>query len=153
MSTSYNMAPILSGLLGGLLAIIFCRSLSRWIPRYFRGADTERLVEKYRVAIRTANLCFFGGWLGGIAAYHFELLPSDDWRGLAIGSGLGSLSAAIALHASSRLYRKSSKETFVAYAVSQSLPPTVIYGIFVLLSIASTAAMASLLLQFFANSQ
>lgn len=148
MSSSDYLPSIMSGLLGGLLAIIFCRSLSQWVPRYFRGASTGTLVEKYRSAIRCANIAFFGGWIGGIGIYRFELLPSDDWRGLAIGSGLGAISAVIALHVASRLYCKSPKEIFVAYAVSQSLPPPVIYGVFVLLSGASAAAISSVLLQF-----
>lgn len=140
-----SIRPLFSGLVGGLLAILFCHVLSRWVPQVCNGKSAATLIRENRAAIWLANGFFFGGLLAGIAIYQLGFLPSDDWRGLALGAGGGSLAALGALAVLAFVTGHSPKEAYVAYAVSQKTPVVLVYGILMLCIASFAAAVASLL--------
>lgn len=137
-----SIRPVLSGSLGGTLAVLLCRALSRWIPRTCNGKHARTLVREYRWGIRCANLAVFAGLIGGISIYQCGYLPADDWRGLALGVGAGSLLALVSLSVAG-LARRSPREALVAFAMSQSLPLPLLYALAVAAIAAFAAAAAS----------
>ncbi|WMJ68350.1 hypothetical protein [Stenotrophomonas sp. 24(2023)] len=140
-----SIRPVFSGLAGGFLAILFCHALSRWVPRVCNGKRVATLVRENRAAIWLANGFFLGGLLAGIAIYQFGFLPDDDWRGIALGAGGGSIAALGELAVLALVAGRSPKEAYVAYAVSQKTPVVLIYGILILCTASFAAAVASLL--------
>lgn len=140
-----SVRPVFSGLCGGLLAILFCHALSRWVPQVCNGKNAATLIRENRAAIWLANGLFFGGLLAGIAFYQFGFFPRDDWRGLALGAGGGSLAALGSLAMLAFVTGRSPKEAYVAYAVSQQTPVVLVYGILMLCIASFAAAVASLL--------
>lgn len=140
-----SIRPVFSGLGGGVLAILVCHALSRWVPEVCNGKSASTLIRENRAAIWLANGLFFVGLLAGISIYQFGFLPGDDWRGLALGAGAGSLAALGALAMLAFVTGHSPKEAYVAYAVSQKAPVVLVYGILMLCIASFAAAVASLL--------
>jgi hypothetical protein len=143
-----SIRPILSGTLGGLLAIYFCNALSRWVPKVCNGKSADTLTGENRVAIWIANSFFFLGILGGIAIYSLGYLPNDDWRGLAVGTGGGSIAALAVFPAFAIGQRRSVKEAYVAYAISQQTPLMLVFGILMTCIALFAAAVGSLAVEF-----
>lgn len=137
--------PVFSGLVGGVLAVFFCYALSRWVPQVCNGKSAETLIRENRAAIWIANALFLGGLLAGIAIYQLGFLPNDDWRGLALGAGGGSLAALLVLPLLALMMGRSPKEAYVAYAISLKTPVALVYGILMLCAVAFAAAFSSLL--------
>jgi len=99
-----------------------------------------------RVAIWLANGFFFAGIVAGIYIYHVGLLPEDDWRGLALGVGGGSVLALGVLFTMPLAKGNRPKEAVVAYAASQKSPAILIYGVLSFCSASFAVAVTSLLL-------
>lgn len=137
--------PLFSGLAGGILATFFCMLLRRWVPEVCNGKDASILMRENRVGVWLANALFFCGIAAGIAIYQLGLLPSSDWRGLALGVGGGSIVALSVLFLFALARGKSPKEAYVAFAIAQSTPIALLYGILMLSVAAFAAAAASLL--------
>ena len=137
-----SIRPLFSGLAGGVLAVLFCLALSRWIPQVCNGKSAEALVRENRTAIWLANASFLGGLVAGIAIYQLGLLPSSDWRGIALGAGGGSIVALAVLALLAAASGRSSKEALVAYAISQKTPAALLYGALAV-CVASFAAAVS----------
>ncbi len=96
------------------------------------------------MAILLANGFFLFGLLIGISIYKLGYFSSDDWRGLALGAGGGSLAGLGALAVMAFVKGNSLKEIYVAYAVSQKTPVVLLYGILMLCAASFAAAIASL---------
>jgi len=124
-----SIRPIFSGLLGGLIAVVLCNWMSRWVPVVCNRKGVATLLRQNRIGIWLANILFFVGLIGGIAIYQLGYLPETDWRGLALGFGSGCLTALLILPASAILSGRSPKEALVAYAISQKTPTILLYGI------------------------
>lgn len=140
-----SIRPILSGLLGGILAILFCNALSRWVPQICNGKSAETLIRENRVAIWLANALLFAGLLASIAIYQVGFLLNDDWRGGGLGAGGGCIVALAMLPVVALVTGHSPKEAYVAYAISQRTPITLLYGILVLGVVLFATAVASLI--------
>ena len=136
--------PMISGLLGGLAAILFCAALARWVPRIFNGNNAETLIKQNRIGILIANLLLFLGVLLGIGTYMFGFFSNDDWRGLALGAGGGSIAALSALPLIALVMGHRPKEAYVAFAISQKTPVSLLYGLLVLAVALFVTAVASL---------
>jgi hypothetical protein len=134
--------PVFSGVLGASLAAGLCILLRRWVPEIYNGKNAATLVGENRAGLWLANSLFFCGIISGILIYQFGFLPKSDWRGLALGVGGGSIAALAALFLFALVRRKSPKETYVAFAIMQSTPNFLLYGMLIL-SIAAFAAAAS----------
>nr|WP_315495289.1 hypothetical protein [uncultured Rhodoferax sp.] len=139
--------PAISGLAGGLIAIIFCRALAEWVPEVCNGKSAQTLIRQNRPGIWLANIFFLGGILAGIAIYQLGFLPNSDWRGFALGIGGGSICALLALLLMALATRHSPKEAYVAFAVSQQTPIAILYGGLVLCATAFVSAAVSLFVQ------
>lgn len=142
-----SIRPVISGIVGGLIAIVFCRALARWVPDVCNGKSAETLTRQNRYGIWLANAFFLGGILIGIAIYQLGFLPNSDWRGLALGAGAGSICALIVLPVMALMMGHSPKEAYVAFAVSQQTPIVIVYGVLVLCVAAFFSAALSLLMQ------
>lgn len=134
---------IFSGLAGGLLAILLADGLSRWSPSVSHRKHARLLIRENRRGIVLANSLFFTGLLFAVAIYHLEFVPRDDWRGLALGVGSGSLAALISLPIPAILQGRTPNEAYVAYAVSQRAPLYLVYGLLTLCVAASAFAINS----------
>jgi hypothetical protein len=144
---SEMVRPIFSGLFGGAIAMAFCRAVSRWVPEVCNGKMTVTLLRENRVGIWVANALFLCGFLVGIGIYQLGLLPNNDWRGLAIGVGGGSILAIAALPLLACFTGSSAKEAYVAFAVSQKTPIVILYGVLVLFIVVFAIATTALLFQ------
>lgn len=140
-----SAGPIFSGVVGGLIAILLCHALARWIPDVCDGKSVEVIVLENRVAIWCANAFFYSGWGASVAIVWLGFLPNDDWRALGLGVGGGSLAALISLPVVGVISGNSPKETFIAYAVSNQSPVLLVYGILLLCVISLMVALVSLL--------
>lgn len=139
------MRPMISGVLGGLFAMIFCRALAGWIPQICNGKSAETILRENRVLILVANALFFCGILIGFALSQFGLLSDADWRAVALGLGGGSAAALISLPLLATIRGSSPKEAFVAFAISQNVPPILLYSVLILLSAWFAAAISTVL--------
>ncbi|MYN26850.1 hypothetical protein [Duganella levis] len=142
-----SIRPIISGLLGGLLAIAFCIALARWVPRIFNGKNAETLIRQNRISIGIANFLLFLGLLVGICIYMSGFLLNDDWRGLALGAGGGSIAALAALPLVALVTGNRPKEAYVAFAISQKTPVPLLYGVLVLAVALFVTAATSLFMK------
>lgn len=137
--------PLFCGLLGGTLAILFCRVVARWVPQVFNGKSAHVLMQENRLGIAVSNILLFAGILVGIGVYHYGLLPESDWRGLALGVGVGCICALVVLPLLALLRGNNFREAYVAYAISQGLPVIFFYVIFVVLIVVFAIAFPVLL--------
>jgi hypothetical protein len=140
-----ELRPILSGLVGGLIAIWLCTALARWLPEVCNGKSVETLVVEHRTAIWCANILLILGLAGAMALFGFKAIESDDWRALGIGLGGGSLAALISLALFGTFKRSPLKEVYVAYAVSQKAPVFLVYGILICCMVSFFVAVSSFL--------
>lgn len=143
MTLFYQSSPLISGIIGGIIASVLCLCLSKWVPKICNGKSAERLSSENKNAIFIANSLFFIGIVSSIAMYYVGLFKKDDWRGFAIGTGGGSIAALIFLLLFAVFNKRSPKETFVAFSISQQTPPILLYGIFTLTIGAFFAAVIS----------
>jgi len=137
--------PVISGVVGGLLAAIFCRALARWVPEICNGKSSAMLLSENHVPIWIANSLFFSGILVGFALVQLRVLSDTDWRVIALGLGGGGIAALASLTLFALVRGGSAKEAYVAYAISQKCPAILLYGILVLLSAWFAAALLGLL--------
>lgn len=135
---------MISGIVGGMLGIIFCALLARWIPLVFNGKTRSQLLDENRLSIVLANISFLSGILGGIALYFYKIFQNNDWRGIFIGSGSGVLAAIFFILTITLIRNGNVKEAYVAYAVSQGAPLFVIYSIFAIVLAGFFSAIFSL---------
>lgn len=142
-----SVRPVFSGLVGGFIAIIFCRALARWVPEVCNGKNATTLIRENRFGIWFANISFFIGFLVGIAIYQLGFLLSSDWRGLALGVGGGSICALVVLPLMALAVGHSPKEAYVAFAVSQRTPIAIVYGVLVLCVGFFASAVVNLFMQ------
>ena len=123
--------PILSGLLGGLVATILCAAWSKWLPRGMNGKAADILLLQHRVAVRLANAAFLAGI--GIALYMYVWggYVSNDWRPIALGTGISLTAPLVILPLVAWSRRCSAGEAYVAFALNQRMPVFVLYPLLV----------------------
>jgi hypothetical protein len=123
--------PIISGLIGGLIAIWLSIVLARWLPKVCNGKSVETLVLEYRYAIWFANSLLALGFVGTLALWMSKTMGNDDWRAAGLGIGGGCVAMLIGLALFGIVRRSPLKEVYVAYAVSQKTPVFLVYGILI----------------------
>jgi hypothetical protein len=136
------LGPIISGVAGAAVAGWVSIVLARWIPTVCNAKSAAVLLRENRPAIYAANGLFLLGLLGAIGLYKFGWLRVNDWRGLALGFGVGTLASALALPLFAMAAGRSPREAIVAYAISQMVPTALLYVLFAL-GIACFAAAAA----------
>ena len=127
-----DLRPILSGLVGGLVAVWLSRRLSRWIPDALHGKSAQLLTAENRLSIWLANAGSALGLLAALSLYQWGGFPDNDWRPLGLGFGFALASPLAVLPLAALSQGRGVKECLVAYAISQGIPVPVIYGLLML---------------------
>jgi hypothetical protein len=139
-----SVQPIISGLVGGSIAMWLTTKWMRWVPEVFRRKSAGTLLEEHHSAVVIADCLFFVGLLVGLALYQFAGFERNDWRPIVLGFGLASVGPLCSLLVVSLVTRRNPKEAFVAFAISQRTPLVLIYGLLVLGAITFFATIAAL---------
>jgi hypothetical protein len=119
-----DVRPIISGLVGGALAVALSAALSRRIPKAFRGKSANALLREFRTPIKVANWLCLLGLLSAIVLYRWAEFSSHDWRPLGLGFGLMLSTPLVVLPLSALLTKRAPSEAVVAYCLSQKMPVT-----------------------------
>lgn len=127
-----EIRPIITGTLGGLVAIVLGNLWLKRAPRTFNGKSREWLTATYRHAIFVANALLATGAGIGIALYPIAGFANSDWKPLGLGFGGGCLAALLALSIIPLLTRGSPRDAYAAYAISQRTPQIILYPILIL---------------------
>lgn len=140
------LRPVLSGLVGAVIALWFLRKISRWVPTTCNGRPVAELAYKHRWKVRCANVLGFAALLSGIALYKLEFFTDNDWRGLGLAFGAACVLPALVLIVSSAFEgREAVREALVSYAVGQDTPPLLLNSIMVAGTILFFVTVASML--------
>jgi hypothetical protein len=139
-----DVGPIASGVAGAILAGWVCAALARWVPAVCNGKDAKTLRRENRTAIYLSNGCFLAGLLAAVLVYKSGIATVHDWRPLAVGFGAGAVAPVAILPASAALAGREPREALVAYAVSQMMPPALLYAVFALGSACLAAGIVGL---------
>jgi len=138
------LGPIVSGVVGGLITLRLTKAWAKWVPTVFNGKAKADLLSEHRVAIYTANGLFYTGILGGLALYLVAGFARTDWRPAALGFGFASVGPLVSLFVLSVALGRNPKEAYVAFAISQRTPLSLVYGVLAVGVAAFCAAIASL---------
>jgi hypothetical protein len=92
-----------------------------------RRAAAHRSVEQNRGPIFISNVLFFGGLLFGIYLYGNGTFEKSDWRGMGIGFGVSCFGPMVVLPLSSAIRGRRVGEAFVAFSISQKMPPWLLF--------------------------
>lgn len=124
-----SIRPIVSGLLGGVIAIWVGNYMTRYLPREWAGKSAAVLVEQNRGPIFISNVLFFGGLLFGIYLYGNGTFEKSDWRGMGIGFGVSCFGPMVVLPLASAIRGRRVGEAFVAFSISQKIPPWLLFSL------------------------
>lgn len=125
-----SIRPIVSGIIGGLVAAWLLGKLSRWVPETGGDRPIKEVLFQNRWKVRIANVVGFACLIGAVALYKFDIFASNDWRGLGLGFGAACLLPTLVLiGASLSGGSQAVREALVAYAVGQDTPPALLNGI------------------------
>lgn len=117
-----EVRPIISGIVGGALAVALSAALSRWIPKAFRGKSANELLREFRTPIKVTNWLSTFGLLSAIVLYGWAGFSSHDWHPVGLGFGLMLSTPLVVLPLSAILYKQSPTDAVVAYCISQKMP-------------------------------
>ena len=140
-----TIRPIVSGIIGAVIAGWLFTKWARWVPVKVGAKGRERLLNEHRRTIRVANALAFSGILIGLLCYWSGWLSRNDWRGLGLGAGLMAL-LPIAYMAVTCAARgpEAIKECLVTYAISQKTPTGLLFGLMALMIMAGVVSAVSL---------
>jgi hypothetical protein len=122
-----DLRPVISGVTGGIIAILLGVFVARRWPQQFNEKNKEVLIRENRSAIWAANLSFFLGLIGAIAMYQWMGFERSDWRPLCLGFGVALTTPALALSLMTFLRGRDQHQAYIAYALSQGIPPKLLY--------------------------
>lgn len=140
-----TIRPILSGIIGAMIAGWLATKWARWIPRTVGAKGRVQLLKEHRTTIRIANVLSFMGIMFALACYYGGWLHNNDWRGAGLGAGLMvflPLCYIVVVNASRGM--ESIRECLAAYAISQRMPPIIFFTLVALLLLAGIMSIVSL---------
>lgn len=141
-----SMRPVISGLIGGVISVWLLRRLAKSVPDACGTKGADELVQENKLKILVANILFFAVIVGGVALYRFGYFERNDWRGLLLIFGVGTVTPALFLFFSSVAGGiRRVKEAYAAYAVAQRVPLGILYAGFALGSICLFVALGSVI--------
>jgi len=140
-----DIRPIISGLVGGLVAIGLAKSWERWVPKASGDKPAAYLLDTYRGAIRIANGLLACGGVAALSLYWLGWFDEHQWQPLGLGFGGGSTAALLALAVLPLVWGGAPRDAFVAYAISQRAPAWLLYFFMTALAASFPAAVWSLL--------
>lgn len=141
----FFLRPVISGVIGGIVAAWLCSRMAAWVPVFRNGKPADVLLRENRFSIWGGNLIFFFGIFLGIAFYQLGYFENSDWRGFALGTGAGCLGALIVIPIQAVASGREMAEAYVAFAISQRTPTIVLYAI-VIVGVGGFSAAAVTLL-------
>jgi hypothetical protein len=121
--------PILSGLVGGLIATWLAARWAKTLPQTFSGKSNDQLLREHRLAIWLANGLFLAGLGISLAMYQFGNYSSTDGTPLLLGFGFSGFMPILALLIIPIARNQRPAEAYYAFSVSQNSPMGVTYGI------------------------
>ena len=122
----YEHSPIISGIVGGLIAMGLAWLWSGWLPKPRNGISPETLKLQYRVEILTSNTATGAGMIAGIAMYSWGGFDSKDWRPFALCFGIAFSAPLLLLPLVASIRGGRPSEAFAAYALAQKTPLVVL---------------------------
>jgi hypothetical protein len=123
----YEHSPVVSGVIGGLIAMGLAWLWSGWLPKGQNGKSPETLKFQYRREVWLANTATGAGMLGALAMYFWGGHASNDWRPLALGVGFAFSAPLAVLPVVASLRGGKASEAFTAYALAQKTPPMLLF--------------------------
>jgi hypothetical protein len=136
--------PVLSGIVGGIIATWLIRYWSRRLPSSWRSQPREALLRRHRAAVRAGNALFFIGLVAGVSLYWIGGFASTDYRPMLWAFGLASVLPLAAIGLLSVVSRRSASEAYVAFSLGQGTPIWATYGLLGAGVVAFFFAVASL---------
>jgi hypothetical protein len=116
--------PIVTGLLGGLLAAGLSRLLRNQLPRGVNGKSVAELIATYRGHYRFCGGVFISSLVTAMLFFQRNWVASNDWRVLALAFGGGAIAPLALVYLWMRLRGDGSfQEMWVAFAAQDGYPP------------------------------
>jgi hypothetical protein len=128
----YEHSPVVSGVIGGLVAMGLAWIWSGWLPKGQNGKSAETLKFQYRTEVWLANAATGAGILGALAMYFWGGYASDDWRPIALGFGFAFSAPLAVLPIVASFRGGKANEAFTAYALAQKTPPVLLFPLLAL---------------------
>ena len=124
--------PIISGLLGAVVTTWLCAAWAKWLPKGKAGKDANTILLQNRIAVILANASFFTGLGIGIYLYFGAGYASNDWRPIALSTGIAFSAPLLVLPLVAKFRGTPIAEAYVAFALNQKTPMFVLYPILAL---------------------
>jgi hypothetical protein len=128
----YEHGPVVSGIIGGLVAMGLAWLWSGWLPKGQNGKSAETLKFQYRIEVWLANAATGAGILGALAMYFWGGYASNDWRPFALGFGFAFSAPLLVLPLVAGVRGGKASEAFTAYALAQKTPPLILFPLLAL---------------------
>ena len=128
----YEHSPVVSGVIGGLIAMGLAWLWSGWLPKGQNGKSADTLKLQYRTEVWLANAATGAGILGALAMYFWGGYASNDWRPLALGFGFAFSAPLVVLPLVASFRGGKASEAFTAYALAQKTPPALLFPLLAL---------------------
>jgi hypothetical protein len=139
-----DLRPILSGVIGGAIAIGVGVWWQRRQPEDLRRAR-QAIFENHKIAVYLASFLCFAGIVAGLMLYQYAGFKNTDLAPLGLGFGGGLTAATLTLVILPSITGRSVRQAFIAFAESEQVPPVLIYailGLGVLLFVGTLASLA-----------
>jgi hypothetical protein len=115
------MQPIISGIIGSIIAILLCSWWLKKRPLHISKEMKEKLIIKYKSNIRITNFVVAGIIIFGIIIFKLGYVQANEWRVATLILGCALSSPFISLNM--RLKGESSfNEALIAYSIKQKAP-------------------------------
>jgi hypothetical protein len=140
-----TIRPVLSGIIGAIIAGWLVNKMARWVPAKVGTKGRKRLLQEHKSTIRVANGLALLGIGIGILCYWSGWLSRNDWRGAGLGAGLMSiLPVGYMVITNAARGAEAIKECLVSYAIAQKTPVALLFGLMGFLIVAGIVSAVSL---------
>jgi hypothetical protein len=121
--------PIITGLIGGVIATWLMARWAKNLPQTFSGKSNGQLLHEHRWAVWLANALFLAGIGIALVMYKIGGYPGTDLTPILLGFGLAGVMPVLALLAVPLARGQRPAEALYAFSVGQHSPMGVTYGI------------------------
>lgn len=141
-----EMRPLLSGIIGAIIAFLLARVLCKSFPDYYSEERLENVRSEYGTLSRFLNFLSAFGFSSGLSLYYLDMLPRNDWRGFGVALGLTAtlpllfLTIIVARRGINRAFN-----VLNAFARIQHTPRILIYSVLLFFLLTGIVAVYSLI--------
>jgi len=121
--------PVITGLVGGLIAMWLTSRWAKTLPQTFAGKANDQLLREHRWAVWLANALVLVGLGVALVMYKLGGYPGTDLTPILLGFGLAGAMPVLALLAVPLARGQRPAEAFYAFSVGHHTPMGVTYGI------------------------